>query len=134
MSKIPQADHAAQNQGKRIGSSLPPLDKPVVYYVRFSDRVKIGYSLDFARRILCLPHDEVLAVEPGGRELEVKRHAQFAADRIKPRGEWFHMSPALRSHIRKVIREHGTAADVMATPPEIPPSHAHLRVRRNNWS
>lgn len=74
---------------------------PVVYYIRFSDRIKIGYSANPEKRIAALPHDEVLAMEPGGRELEAARHGQFAEARIG-RGEWFHMAPALVAHIRQL--------------------------------
>lgn len=70
---------------------------PVVYYVRFADRVKIGTSTNLRSRLSALPHDEVLAVEPGGVDVERRRHAQFCADRII--GEWFDMSDALKAHI-----------------------------------
>ncbi|MCK8608370.1 GIY-YIG nuclease family protein [Agromyces sp. C10] len=76
----------------RLGD-VPDLDVlparvDVVYYVRWRDRVKIGTSSNPRQRLAVIPHDEVLAFERGGRLLEQRRHAQFAASRY-PGGEWF---------------------------------------------
>ncbi len=84
---------------------VPPMDRAcerakfdtkVVYYVRFGDRVKIGTTADLVTRLQGIPHDEVLAVEPGGVELERGRHNEFAEHHI--RGEWFHAHPHLLAH------------------------------------
>lgn len=74
-----------------------------VYYVRIGDRIKIGTSGNIKSRIASLMPDEVLATEPGGREIETLRHRQFAALRV--RGERFQPGPELLSHIA-MIREH----------------------------
>lgn len=74
---------------------------PVVYYILFGDRIKIGYSANPEQRIAGLPHDEVLALEPGGRDLEAQRHGEFAATRIA-RTEWFHISEELLAHIAEL--------------------------------
>lgn len=44
----------------------PAIDDPdsVVYYLRFADRIKIGFSRNLGNRMLAIPHDELLAVEP----------------------------------------------------------------------
>ena len=68
----------------------------VVYYVQFADRVKIGYTSNLVSRLTAIPHDRVLAVERGGREVERLRHEQFATARI--RGEWFQATPDLLAH------------------------------------
>ena len=73
----------------------------VVYYLRYKDRFKIGTSGNPRRRFASLPHDEVLAFERGGRTLEQRRHAQFAATRI-PHTEWFEASDELSSHIAEL--------------------------------
>ncbi|MET0725375.1 MAG: GIY-YIG nuclease family protein [Leifsonia sp.] len=73
----------------------------VVYYIRFDDRIKIGTSANPRSRIASLPHDEVLAFEPGGRALEQRRHAQFAEHRI-PGTEWFEANAALAAHIAEL--------------------------------
>ncbi len=67
----------------------------VVYYLRYRDRVKIGTSGNPRGRFAALLHEEVLAFERGDRELEQRRHAQFAAQRI-PRTEWFEQSGSSR--------------------------------------
>ena len=73
----------------------------VVYYLRFRERIKIGTSANPRARFAALPHDEVLAFERGGRELEQRRHAQFAALRW-PGSEWFRLADDLSEHIRLV--------------------------------
>lgn len=70
----------------------------VIYYVLFASRVKIGTTVNLPRRLAELPHDELLATEPGGYALEAQRHAEFAALRIG-RTEWFHAGPALVAHV-----------------------------------
>lgn len=69
----------------------------VVYYIRFSDRVKIGTTSNLKSRLGDLPYDELLGTEPGGLSLEQYRHEQFAQYRLV--GEWFSMSPKLIQHI-----------------------------------
>lgn len=80
----------------------PEVDDPesVVYYIRFGDRIKIGYSRNLGQRLTELPYDELLAVEPGANRVESRRHEQFRVDHI--RGEWFACSPALLAHIEDV--------------------------------
>jgi hypothetical protein len=82
---------------------------PVVYYVTCSDRpgeIKIGMSTDvmIRARNLCPVregHENVLlAVEPGGRDVERKRHAQFAA--MRKDGEWFTFGAPIISHVMEL--------------------------------
>jgi hypothetical protein len=70
----------------------------VVYYIRYGDRVKIGTSTNPRKRLAALPHDELLAFELGGRALEQRRHAQFAAHRFVGT-EWFAVHDALLAHV-----------------------------------
>lgn len=58
-----------------------------VYFVRFSDRIKIGWSGNPEARLKNVPHDEVLAIVPGTMQDERKLHAAFAHHRVT--GEWF---------------------------------------------
>lgn len=60
----------------------------VVYYIQFGDRVKIGFSRNLRDRLSALPYDRLIGTEPGGRQVEARRHRQFAEHRIS--GEWFH--------------------------------------------
>lgn len=72
----------------------------VVYFVRFGDRVKIGFTSDMKARMAVIPHDEILATIPGGRELEQKLHHRFKLTRLT--GEWFRISPELMHFIGQV--------------------------------
>lgn len=68
----------------------------------FGDRVKIGTTTNLAKRVTGVPHDRVLASEPGGRDLERARHAEFAGLRVK--GEWFQYVEPLVSHVARLAR------------------------------
>lgn len=83
------------------------VDESVVYYVRFADRIKIGTTFNLARRMTGVPHDTVLATEPGGRELEQARHAEFAQHRISRRMEWFNSGADLLAHIQVLQTQYG---------------------------
>jgi hypothetical protein len=72
---------------------------PVVYYIRFGDRIKIGTTRNLTTRLASLPHDKVLGIERGDRDTERKRHEQFAHLRLTKRGEWFSMGGDLLAHI-----------------------------------
>lgn len=82
-------------------AEVPPPRVDVVYYVRWRERVKIGTSSNPRQRLAVIPHDEVLAFERGGRTLEQRRHAEFAASRW-PGSEWFRLDDALVRHIAEV--------------------------------
>ena len=73
----------------------------VVYYIKHGNRIKIGTSSNWKLRMQALPHDELLALEPGSRGLEAKRHAQFSGNRIR-RSEWFDITDRLTQHIATV--------------------------------
>lgn len=73
----------------------------VVYYLRFGDRIKIGTSSNPRSRLSSIVHDELLGFELGGRQLEQRRHAQFASHRLHS-SEWFAVHEALLRHIRTV--------------------------------
>lgn len=75
---------------------LPRVD--VVYYIRFDDRMKIGTSSNLRRRMSQLWHNELVALERGGRAREHARHVQFATWRLG-RSEWFEISPELTEHL-----------------------------------
>ena len=80
------------------------LERPrvdVVYYIRYRAQVKIGTTGNPRARLAALPHDEVLAFERGGRALEQRRHAQFAAARF-PGTQWFEVHDELERHVREL--------------------------------
>lgn len=80
----------------------------VVYYVRIGEFIKIGYTTNLRNRMSGLRTDcsNVLATEPGGKELEAKRHAQFDKIRVGRR-EDFKPTLALIKHIEAVRDFHG---------------------------
>jgi hypothetical protein len=85
----------------RVGESPDghaPARVDVVYYLRFRDRIKIGTSANPRSRLAQLRYDDLLAFEPGDRDVEQRRHLQFAVDRF-PGSEWFAASPALDAHV-----------------------------------
>lgn len=69
----------------------------LVYYILFAGRVKIGTTRSLITRLYDIPCDELLAVEPGGCDMELVRHEQFADRRVI--GEWFQDCPELRAHV-----------------------------------
>lgn len=77
----------------------------IVYYLQFGERIKIGTTSNLQKRLKVVPHDRVLAVEPGGHALEHMRHIEFKSARVT--GEWFTCSPELMAHVRNVLDTHG---------------------------
>ncbi|ARC58383.1 hypothetical protein AS850_14955 [Frondihabitans sp. 762G35] len=85
--------------GDAPDGELPPPRVDVVYYIRLGDRLKIGTSSNPRQRLARLWHDEVLAFERGGREVEQRRHLEFAEHRLGT-SEWFGTCPELDAHAR----------------------------------
>jgi hypothetical protein len=79
-----------------------------VYYMQFPDGIKIGttHSLGTRLRTFCLPDSALLAVEPGGFDIERSRHEFFKESRIG-RSEVFKDSPKIRNHIEAIKKYHG---------------------------
>lgn len=97
--------------GKRLADAIVASDpssrrRDVVYFVRFSDRIKIGTTGNASQRLENLPIDEVLGVFRGDRRTEQMLHRRFAAHRvIRPDGigqtEWFQDHPDIRAFIQR---------------------------------
>jgi hypothetical protein len=77
-----------------------------VYYVRCGHLIKIGYTADLGQRFTTIRPNEVLALEPGGQDVETRRHRQFAE--LRASGEYFHPGPALQSHIVGLRNAYGS--------------------------
>lgn len=78
-----------------------------VYYLVIGQRVKIGYSTDVRRRMANYPPgSELLAVEPGSKQLEARRHREFAGSLLDGR-EWFRRDAVLQEHIDDVVQVYG---------------------------
>lgn len=104
-----------EREAAERAASMPVADpdawsrrRSVVYYVRVGDHVKIGYTTHLRSRVCALrvDKDAVLAVEPGWKSREAKRHAQFAAER-QGRRENFNPSPRLLKHIEAIRSQFG---------------------------
>lgn len=91
-----QPSDEALAQAAKVRQQVAASRCPLVYYVRFADRIKIGWTIDIRQRLHDLPHDSLLALEPGGPDVERERHGQFAALHIT--GEWFRAAEPLLSH------------------------------------
>jgi len=79
------------------------LERPrveVVYYLRYTDRIKIGTSAHPRQRLGAIRHEQLLAFEQGGRGRERQRHDEFAA--LRQGGEWFRAAPELLEHIDRL--------------------------------
>jgi hypothetical protein len=79
----------------------------VVYYLRFRDMIKIGTTRDLWQRIGSIPHDRLLAIEPGGYELEAVRHEEFKAFRAARNREWFTDCSEICRHVNALRRTYG---------------------------
>lgn len=104
--EFPLADAAGPTEYRRSGEPVPR-DYPhgVVYYIQFGNRVKIGTSINWQSRIRGIPHDTVLAVEPGSYSRESERHQQFSGSRVQ-RSEWFEVTPELSTHLDELRAAH----------------------------
>ncbi|MER5312691.1 GIY-YIG nuclease family protein [Streptomyces sp. NPDC002773] len=101
--KVGRAKHEEATRRRRTA----PDRVEIVYYIRRSDLVKIGTTCDPANRMKALMPDEILAFEPGGREVEQRRHRQFHPERVARRGEYFRLSSRLQRHIDATRKTHG---------------------------
>lgn len=80
----------------------PPLSERqgIVYFVRFQERVKIGFTTNMRSRMSAIPHEEVLGTQPGTLADEKRYHRMFAHLRVT--GEWFRAEPDLLAFIADI--------------------------------
>lgn len=78
---------------------------PLVYYALRGDLVKIGTTTGFAQRMSTLDIDRALAIEPGGEDVEGRRHDQFA--HLHAHREWFYPGEDLIAHTDVLRRLYG---------------------------
>lgn len=97
----------SESRARRAKSNEPAREYPkqvqVVYYLDWGmERIKIGYSSQLVSRLatLSVPHDQVLALEPGDKKDEKRRHHQFDDERVYSQREIFAMSPRLSEHVQ----------------------------------
>ncbi|MEJ6488106.1 GIY-YIG nuclease family protein [Leucobacter sp. USCH14] len=104
------AELAAREAAEEASAHVAPRENPkvgVVYYMRFGDRIKIGFTEDLRARAKQIPNDEVVAAEPGTMSLERQRHLAFESDRVEGQREWFDLTPRLAFHMANVRDKHG---------------------------
>lgn len=78
-----------------------------VYYIQIDDTIKIGYTKDIWSRTRSYPPTaKLLAVEPGTKTLERRRHSRFVSHLAHGR-EWFNDVPELREWIATLLTEYG---------------------------
>lgn len=93
--------------------------EPYVYYLMRSPVVvKIGTTIDIKRRMRSLYAElqYVVAIEPGGTDLEKQRHKEFAAERIGQREE-FALSDRLKKHIESLLPQRDELMAIATTDP-----------------
>jgi hypothetical protein len=95
-----------------LAPPAPPEPAPVesgtvVYYITRVDKpglVKIGTTTQLRTRMMDLAARgrpvTLLGTEPGGRDVERQRHAEFAD--LRQDGEWFTFAEELHLHIRRI--------------------------------
>ena len=105
--KDPKPTPSQREKRRAKGIPVPEERMGLVYFVTFSDRIKIGFTTDLTGRMRTVPHDEILAVIPGTVSDEQALHKQFDAIRIT--GEWFADDPRLTDFI-KTLPVHETLA------------------------
>lgn len=108
--------HEAKKLDARMTKMLEQADSEAdgwVYYMRINNRIKIGFTTNLRQRSRNYPPGtELLAVEPGSRELEARRHDQFSRSLAQGR-EWFAESEALTRHIAELAEQYATPTAAM---------------------
>jgi hypothetical protein len=105
-----------------VQATLASMSQAIVYYILRGRLIKIGTTTDPPSRFEALMPDEILAIEPGGRPLEVARHRQFR--HLKETGEHFRDAIELRDHI-------GRTRELYGPPDPSWPTTANSHERKN---
>lgn len=77
-------------------------EKPVVYFIRSGEYIKIGKSTHWRDRLAAIqtgsPHPVIpLLIIPARRKTERQLHVRFKVHHVQ--GEWFHPSPEIMAYI-----------------------------------
>ena len=85
-----------------------------IYYLAVGNEIKIGWSDDIRRRLESYPPSRrLLAIEPGDKRTEARRHRRFA-EHLSSGREWFRPAPPLMTWINAVVDEHGDPVERLA--------------------
>lgn len=116
IARMSRQRHVQKKLDARMARALEAADVGAegwVYYMRINGRIKIGYTTNLRQRSRNYPPGtELLAVEPGTREVEKRRHEQFSRSLAQGR-EWFAESPDLTQHIATLAAQHATPTAAM---------------------
>lgn len=85
----------------------------VVYYMKFGQHVKIGFSTNLPSRARDLKPEAVIAVEPGARGEETTQHLRFLDKRVH--GEFFQLDHELIQYINMVRATYGDPFEAVAS-------------------
>lgn len=72
-----------------------------VYFIRFGNQIKVGFTTNVEQRMRDLPHEEILGVVPGTLEDEAAWHKMLAEYRTV--GEWFRAEPEVLDALERVV-------------------------------
>lgn len=100
---IERAERVYERRQREAGNR----EGALVYYALIGDYIKIGFSTRLRNRLTTLRVDHLLAIEPGGPEMERERHHDFAIERIDLRRENFRPSERLLDHIEHLRERYG---------------------------
>jgi hypothetical protein len=70
----------------------------VVYVIRLGDRIKVGFSQNYKRRLRDLPHEEIITIFPRCTVTH-ERHLHGLLAKWRVTGEWFKDCPEVRAII-----------------------------------
>lgn len=124
----PEAETEALCDGAlpvEVGVHLGGTHLPVVYFIANGDRVKIGTSVNTAKRVatLALQRSDVLLLLRGGPMLERALHRRFGAHRIDST-EWFALAEEVRAYI---AAKSACLAEIRASAAELAELESTLR-------
>lgn len=135
MSKVPDPDsrpgkpHLTPDEVVDLG--LPMWDwgkgtgqQAIVYYVRRGQLIKIGTTTRPAKRFEALMPDEIMAFEPGGRQVEAARHRQF--HHLRQGREHFAKGDDLIRHVKRIRTAHGAPDPAWRTTANLADINRHV--------
>lgn len=104
--RIGRQRHADEPKSPVTAEPVAPAFKSIVYYLLRGPLVKIGTTRQPEARFATLMPDRILAIEPGDRSAERRRHVQFKHLRHGT-SEYFDQGDDLMAHVAAVRTEHG---------------------------
>lgn len=102
-----------------------------IYFLKVGDYIKIGHTLDLARRIRQYPpNSRLLGHHHGDREDEQELHRTFAAF-LQSGREWYMDVPEIREHIARVKDPESMASTERRTKTDLPPPRLRSSTKRD---